>query len=156
MTQKIRLPEHNNVSLIGRLTRDAEKKYTSKGTPACRFDIAVNRRFKDVSGNWQDETSFVPVATWRNLAEICSQRLKKGDPVYVEGKLKSHSWEGKDGVTRKVLEVVASRVQFLKVETKDAVPDGEGEADVIQEGTKWQGTETEENKSPVSEDEVPF
>ena len=62
--------------------------------------MAVNRRFKDGMGEWREEATFVPVTVWREAAERCRERLKKGSPVYVEGRLRSTSWETKDGQKR--------------------------------------------------------
>ena len=112
--QNVRLPELNLVHLVGRLTRDPELRFTQKGSAMCRFDIAVNRRFKDnASGEWKDDTTFVPVVVWREIAERCKERLTKGSPVQVEGRLKGREFEDKTGQKRKVLEVEARRVQFL-------------------------------------------
>lgn len=113
---EIRLPEQNTVLLTGRLTRDAELKYTASGVAMCRFSIAVNRRFKDPkSGEWKDDTSYVDISVWREAAERCGKILKKGSPVHVEGRLRSYSVEGKeDNVKRTKLEVEARRVQILE------------------------------------------
>ncbi len=113
---EIRLPEQNTVLLTGRLTRDAELKYTASGVAMCRFSIAVNRRFKDPkSGEWKDDTSYVDISVWRDAAERCGKVLKKGSPVHVEGRLRSYSVEGKeDNVKRTKLEVEARRVQILE------------------------------------------
>ncbi len=114
-TQTLRLPQLNDVRLVGRLTRDPELRFTTKGTAVCRFDLAVNRRYKDnASGEWKDDTSFIPVVVWREAGQRCGERLKKGSPVYVEGRLKSKSWETKDGQKRSGLEVESLRVQFLE------------------------------------------
>lgn len=114
----LRLPEQNNVILVGRLTRDPDAGSTTKGQAMCRFDIAVNRRYKDNAGNWQDDVSFIPVVVWGDPARRCGERLKKGTPVHVEGRLKSRAWETKEGQKRTTLEVIARRVQFLaKAET---------------------------------------
>ncbi|MBI3293039.1 MAG: single-stranded DNA-binding protein [Elusimicrobia bacterium] len=102
------------MKLVGRLTRDPELRYTPKGQALCRFDLAVNRRYKDATGEWRDDTAFVPVVVWRETAERCRDRLKKGSPVYVEGRLRSRNWETKDGQKRSGLEVDALRVQFLE------------------------------------------
>jgi single-strand DNA-binding protein len=111
----IRLPEQNTVLLTGRLTRDAELKYTNSGTALCRFSIAVNRRYKDPKGGeWKDDTSFVDIVVWREAAERCGKTLKKGSPVHVEGRLKSSTFEAKDGTKRSKLEVEARRVQILE------------------------------------------
>ena len=86
MAAEIRLPEQNTVLLTGRLTRDAELKYTGSGTAMCRFGMAVNRRYKDPkSGEWKDDATFVNVVVWREAAERCGKVLKKGSPVHVEG-----------------------------------------------------------------------
>ena len=113
---ELRLPEQNTVLLTGRLTRDADLKYTATGTAMCRFSLAVNRRYKDPkSGEWKDDTTFVDVSVWREAAERCGKILKKGSPVHVEGRLRSYQVEGKeDGVKRTKLEVEARRVQILE------------------------------------------
>ena len=126
---EIRLPEQNTVLLTGRLTRDAELKYTAAGVAMCRFSIAVNRRFKDPkSGEWKDDASYVDVSVWREAAERCGKVLKKGSPVHVEGRLKSSSFEGKDGTKRTKLEVEARRVQILEKASSAASGAGESEA----------------------------
>jgi single-strand DNA-binding protein len=111
----LRLLQLNDVRLVGRLTRDPELRFTGSGTAVCRFDMAVNRRYRDTkSGEWKDDVSFIPVVVWREAAQRCGDRLKKGSPVYVEGRLKSKSWETKDGQKRSGLEVDARAVQFLE------------------------------------------
>src|ERR1019366_7591681 len=126
---EIRLPEQNTVLLTGRLTRDAELKYTAAGVAVCHFSLAVNRNYKDPkSGEWKDDTSYVDISVWREAAERCGKVLKKGSPVHVEGRLKSSSFEGKDGTKRTKLEVEARRVQILEKATSAASCAGESEA----------------------------
>jgi single-strand DNA-binding protein len=130
-TQQLRLPQVNDVCLVGRLTRDPELRFTTKGAAVCRFDLAVNRRYKDnASGEWKEDVSFIPVVVWREAGQRCGERLKKGSPVYVEGRLKSRSWETKEGQKRTGLEVESMRVQFLeRTEAADA-SEGEGPVSV--------------------------
>jgi single-strand DNA-binding protein len=111
----LRLPEQNIVIMVGRLTRDPELRRTNTGKAVCSFDIAISRRMKDsVTGEWKDtDPTFVPIIVWDSLAERCCERLKKGFPVHVEGRLRINKWERSDGIKRSRLEVVASRVQFL-------------------------------------------
>lgn len=124
MTQaSLRLPEQNNVTLVGRLTRDPEVRFTGKGQAVCRIDIAVNRRYKDTAGTWQDDTSFVPIVVWGDAASRCGEKLKKGLAVHVEGRLQSRQWETKEGQKRNSLEVIARRVQFLSKVTSDSETD---------------------------------
>jgi single-strand DNA-binding protein len=103
----------NKVILIGNLTADPELRYTSSGTARTRFSIAVNRQYKDSSGQLQEEATFVPIVTWGSQAENCANYLSKGRSVAVEGRLRIDSFENAEGERRKVVEVVASSVQFL-------------------------------------------
>lgn len=148
MPTVIRLVQLNNVQLVGRLTRDPELRFTTSGAPVCRFDLAVNRRYKDKSGEWKDDTSFVPVVVWREAGQRCGEKLKKGSPVYVEGRLKSKNWETKDGQKRSGHEVEAQRVQFLeKADT------GAGSPASDEEGPSAESDISA--SAPVTED-VPF
>lgn len=103
----------NRVILIGNLTADPELRYTSSGTARTKFSIAVNRQYKNASGQLQEETTFVPIVTWGSQAENCANYLSKGRSVAVEGRLRIDSFENDQGERRKVIEVVASTVQFL-------------------------------------------
>jgi len=77
--------------------------------------LAVSRRFKDRNSNeWREEVAFVPCNVWRESAERCGQRLRKGSPVFVEGRLKSREWQTKEGQKRTDLEVEINRIQFLE------------------------------------------
>ena len=103
----------NKVFLIGNLTRDPELRYTPGGTAVANLGIAVNRRFKDSSGELKEEVCFLTVTVWDKQAEACCQYLKKGRPVFVEGVLQSRFWETGDGQKRSAIDVRAERVQFL-------------------------------------------
>jgi len=137
MPTGVRLPEQNQVMLTGRLTRDPEVMVTQTGISKCWFSLAVNRRYKDkVSGEWKDDTSYVPVVVWREAAQRCKEKLKKGSPVHVEGRLRSRKFEDKtSGAQRTVLEVEARRVQFLAAaETAPGAPAASGAAAQSSEG----------------------
>lgn len=102
----------NRVILIGNLTQDPELRYTPDGTPVVSFTLAVNRSFTNQEG--ERETDFIPIVVWRKQAERCSEYLTKGSQVAVDGRLQIRSYEDKDGIRRKVSEVVAWRVEFLQ------------------------------------------
>ena len=102
----------NRVILIGNLTRDPELRYTPDGTPVASFTLAVNRPFINQQG--ERETDFIPIVIWRKQAERCSEYLTKGSQVAVEGRLQIRSYEDKDGIRRRVAEVIARRVEFLQ------------------------------------------
>jgi single-strand DNA-binding protein len=103
----------NKVFLIGNLTRDPELRYTPGGTAVANLGIAVNRKFKDSSGELKEEVCFLTVTVWDKQAEACCQYLKKGRPVFVEGVLQSRFWETGEGQKRSAIDVRAERVQFL-------------------------------------------
>lgn len=101
----------NHVLLIGRLTRDAELKYTATGQPVCKFGLAVNRRRKD-GDQWVDEANFFDIVIFGKTGESISQFLVKGKQVAVEGELRQDRWE-QDGQTRSKVEIIANNVQLL-------------------------------------------
>lgn len=103
--------EMNKVMLIGNLTRDPESSQIASGTPLAKMGLAVNRKFKGKSGDSQEEVAFIDVTAWGKTAEFCSQWLKKGTRIYVEGRLTFSQWE-KDGVKRSKIDVTADRIQF--------------------------------------------
>lgn len=103
----------NRVFLIGNLTKDPELRYTPQGTAVANLRMAVNRRWKDKNGEQKDEACFITVVTWDKQAEVCNQYLRKGSPLFVEGRLQSRSWEDNAGQKRSVIEVRAERVQFM-------------------------------------------
>ncbi len=103
----------NKVMIIGNVGRDPEMRYTPNGNAVTTFSVAVNRQWSGQDGTPHKETEWFTVETWNKLAEVCSQSLSKGRLVYVEGRLRTRSWEGQDGQKRYRTEVVASTVTFL-------------------------------------------
>ena len=106
------MASYNRVILLGNLVRDIELRYTNSRMAVCQNAIAVNDRRKNASGEWIDETSFVDVTFFGRTAEIVSEYLSKGSPIFVEGRLKQDTWE-KDGQTRSKLYVIVDRMQLL-------------------------------------------
>lgn len=103
----------NKTFLIGNLTRDPELRYTPAGVAVANLGLAVNRRFRDKTGELKEDVCFLTVTVWDKQAEACCQYLKKGSPIFVEGVLQSRSWETPDGQKRSTIDVRAERVQFL-------------------------------------------
>lgn len=104
----------NKVILLGHLGKDPEVKYTPQGTPVARFSLATNERFKDKSGQWQDRTEWHNVVVWQRLAEIAGEYLKKGKQVYIEGRLRTDSWDDKQTGEKKYrTEIVANDMVLL-------------------------------------------
>jgi single-strand DNA-binding protein len=110
----LRMPTLNKVFLTGRLTRDPEVRFTPGGTPVANFAVASNRRFRDQSGEWKEETTFVNVVAWQALAERIRDTLHKGSPVLIEGRIQTRSWENDQGQRRTAFEINAMRVENLE------------------------------------------
>jgi len=104
----------NKVILLGNLTRDPEVRYTPKGSAVCDLGIAVNRVYTTDSGEKREEVTYVDVVLWARLAEIAGEYLKKGRPVFIEGRLQMDSWDDKQtGQKRTKLRVVGESMQLL-------------------------------------------
>lgn len=103
----------NKIILVGNLGRDPELRYTPQGLAVTDFSMATNERKKDKSGEYQDVPTWFRVTLWRTQAENASKYLKKGSPVYIEGRLSLEEWTDRDGNTRQTLAVQATEMHFL-------------------------------------------
>lgn len=158
----------NKAELIGNLTRDPELRYTPSGAAVCTFSIATNRSYV-TDGERKEEVDFHRIVSWNKLAELCSQLLKKGNRVFISGRLQNRSWEGQDGNQRQVTEIViddmiiltakgSSETKEEKIEAEDLpitpapAPDGKESASVESVPTESPQAEQEN----VNEDDLPF
>ncbi|HEU5227681.1 MAG TPA: single-stranded DNA-binding protein [Ktedonobacteraceae bacterium] len=103
----------NKIMLIGNLGKDPEMSYTEGGVPFTRFSLAVRRIGKSSTGERQDETDWFNIVAWRQLAETCNNYLKKGQKVFIEGRLTQRKYTDKNGVERMAIEVTASDMEML-------------------------------------------
>lgn len=102
----------NKVILVGRLTRDPEVRTTPSGQSVTSVSLATNSSWKDKSGQKQERTEFHNIVIWGRLAEIAGQYLTKGQEAYFEGRLQTRKYTGKDGIERRVTEIVAENMQL--------------------------------------------
>jgi single-strand DNA-binding protein len=115
----------NKVMLMGRLTRDPELRYTPQGVPVADLGLAVNREYT-AGTERRKETVFIDVTLWRRQAEVCCQYMKKGSPIFIDGRLSMDSWEGQDGQKRTRYRVVAESFQFIGGREGGGGGDGDG------------------------------
>lgn len=145
----------NKVILIGNLGKDPELKYTPQGTPVARFSLATNERFKDKSGEWQDRTEWHNIVAWQRTAEIAAEYLKKGRTVYIEGSLRTNSWDDREtGQKKSRTEIVVSNLVLLGG-GRDAEDGGRARsaaASVDQRGPEPEPVDTPE----ISDEDIPF
>jgi single-strand DNA-binding protein len=123
----------NKVLLIGRLGHDPEMRYTTSGKPLTKFRMASDRSWTTADGEKKTETEWFNVVAWGKLAEICNQYLKKGQQVYVEGRLHTRHWQDDEGANHSAVEVVAQEMIMLDGHPRDV-----------------------EIEEPPAEDEYPF
>ena len=121
----------NKVMIIGNVGTDPEMRFTPNGNPVTTFRIATSRIFTSSDGERKQETEWFTVVTWNKLAESCNQFLSKGRRAYVEGKLRTRTWEGQDGQKRTRIEVVADRVLFLDRQASAPYADAGGAGEDI-------------------------
>jgi single-strand DNA-binding protein len=118
----------NKVILIGNLGRDPETRYATSGAAICNITLATSRQWKDkTSGEKREETEWHRVVFYDRLAEIAGEYLKKGRPVYVEGRLKTRKWQDKEGQDRYTTEIIAEEMQLLG--SREGGGGGGGDAD---------------------------
>lgn len=143
----------NKVILIGNLGRDPEVRYTPSGSAVCNVTLATSRAWKSKeSGEKVEETEWHRVVFYDKLAEIAGEYLKKGRPVYVEGRLKTRKWTDKDGAEKYATEVIADQMQMLG---------GRDGADGEQRGPARTATQAKPPAKPAAgfddmDDDIPF
>lgn len=128
----------NKVTLLGRLGRDPDLRYTGTGTPFCRIRVATNDSFKNQDGEWSERTEWHTLVAWAKLAEVCNQYLKKGDQAYFEGGLQTRSFEDSNGQTRYVTEIKIREMILLGGST------GDDASRVLSEASRQNGSEEAE------------
>jgi single-strand DNA-binding protein len=147
----------NKVILLGNLTRDPEVRYTPKGSAVCDLGIAINRQYTLDSGEKREEVTFVDVVLWSRLAEIAGEYLKKGRPIFIEGRLQLDTWDDKQsGQKRSKLRVIGETMQLLG----GRPPGTGGGSEGGEEGKASRGKTTPPPKPAAGgepdDDEIPF
>lgn len=135
----------NRVCLVGRITKDLELKYTTTNVATTRFNIAINRQFKDADG--ERKADFIPVQCWRKQAENVCNYLNKGSLVSIEGRIQTEKYTDKDGNNRNTWSVVADNVTFL--ESKNAQKNGNTVQSLSDNSNEM--TNTVQNEDPFAE-----
>ena len=107
----------NKVILIGNVGRDPETKYMSDGSAVCNLTLATTRRYKDKSGQQQADTEWHRISLFGRLAEIAEKYVKKGDPLYVTGRLRTRKYTARDGSEKQQTEVIAEEIQLLSAKS---------------------------------------
>jgi single-strand DNA-binding protein len=152
----------NKVILIGNLGKDPEVKYTQGGMPVAKFSIATNERFKDKDGQWQDRTEWHNIVAFQRLAEIVGEYLKKGGKCFIEGSLRTSSWDDKEtGQKKYKTEIIANDLVMLSGRGEGAGDDSGGRS----RGASAAGNNFDQStpepqhaaaSTPISDEDIPF
>ena len=149
----------NKVILLGNLGKDPEMKVTPADKPVAKFSLATNERYKDKDGNWQDRTEWHNIVLWERLAEIAGEYLKKGSKVYIEGRIRTDSWDDKQTNQKKYMtNIIANELVLLGGRGEG----GGGESStrgVATGGNNFDQREPEPasaTSSPISDEDIPF
>ena len=148
----------NQVLLMGNLTRDPELRQTPSGQSVCGFSIALNRSYKDSSGEWQEATDYIDIVAWGPLGERVAQYLTKGRRCLVQGRLQSRSWE-REGQKRSKVEVLANDVTFLDsrgADTNEAAEEPQTKKTKNQKTAKDDVVIEDVGDEPINLDDIPF
>lgn len=143
----------NHVTLLGNITRDPELRQTPSGQTVISLSLALNRPYKNQSGEWQEATDYIDCVAWSSLAERIHDRCYKGSRVVVIGKLQSRSWE-KDGQKRSKVEVLASDVVFLDKKTDDTKGSSDNTSTPNNQGSYSSVYNNDEE--PIDLSDIPF
>ncbi|MCX6013017.1 MAG: single-stranded DNA-binding protein [Chloroflexi bacterium] len=120
----------NKVMIIGNLGKDPEMRFTPNGNPVTSFSVATSRSYTSPEGERKQETEWFDVVTWNRLAETCNQFLTKGKRAYIEGRLRTRSWEGQDGQKHSRIEIIANTVLFLDRQAAATMPEDASSAEI--------------------------
>jgi len=165
----------NKITIVGYLGRDPELRYTPQGTAVCNTSVATTERRKNVTGEYEDHTTWFRVTLWNRQAELANEYLAKGRQVYIEGRLRQEEYTDREGNRRVSLEVTATEMQFLGrredselpasanarlaqggegEEVAKPAPNGSGKSG--KKGSKRTAKETTFVEETIGDDEVPF
>ncbi len=146
----------NKVILVGHIGKDPEIKYTPSGTAVAKFSLATNERYKDKDGNWQDRTEWHNIVAWQRTAEIVGEYCKKGSQIYLEGRLRTDSWDDKQSGQKKYrTEIVVNDLVLLGGRGEgEGAPAGRSRA-AASAGAE-QPTPDYEAATQITDEDIPF
>lgn len=144
----------NKVILVGHLGKDPEVRHLESGAAVANFSMATTESYKDKNGNRQDQTEWHNIVLWRGLAEVAEKYLRKGNLVYIEGKLKTRSWQDKEGATRYTTEIVGDNMTMLGSKSDNSSSNTANDED--RESDKKEVKKKVNLEEENEEDDLPF
>jgi single-strand DNA-binding protein len=152
----------NKVILVGNLGKDPEIKHTPQGKPVAQFSLATNERYKDKEGQWQDRTEWHNIVLWDRLAEVAGEYLKKGGKVYIEGRIRTESWDDKQSGQKKyITKIIGSDLVLLGGRGEGGDYSGGSRGSAASGGNGFDQSVSEPQHaqvgaSPITDEDIPF
>ena len=144
----------NKVIIIGNVGANPEVRYTPSGSAVANFNVATNEAWKDSNGNQQERVEWHRIVAWGKLGEICGEYLKKGSHIYLEGRLRTRSWEDQNGNRRYTTEILASDIQMLDKKPQNTV--APAEASAAGRTSPAPAKSSSSSSASVGDDDLPF
>jgi len=141
----------NKVILVGNVGKDPEVRYLENGVAVAKFPLATSDNYKNKSGERVSNTEWHNIVAWRGLAEIAEKYVKKGNQLFIEGKLVSRSWDDKEGNKRYITEVIVNNMQMLDKRNQSS----DNQSSTVNEEPKTE-TVNKNNDAATNEDDLPF
>ena len=146
----------NKVILVGNVGRDPEVRYLDNGVVVAKFPLATSETYTNKSGDKVTNTEWHNIVLWRKLAEVADKWVKKGNPLYIEGKIRSRSYDDKDGIKRYITEIVGDNMQMLGKKPDDSVKSGVNQPSNQNNETSFEsGNKSDTDSNPFSGDTTP-
>ena len=145
----------NKVILVGNVGKDPDVRYLDNGVAVASFPLATSETYKDKTGEKHSSTEWHNIVVWRGLAEITEKYVKKGKQIYLEGKIRSRSWEDKEGNKRYITEVIGDNMQFLG-KREDSPSEKQEEKKTETTDSKDSDTDDKKEGDKKEEDDLPF
>ena len=146
----------NKVILVGNVGRDPEVRYLDNGVVVAKFPLATSETYTNKSGDKVTNTEWHNIVLWRKLAEVADKWVKKGNPLYIEGKIRSRSYDDKDGIKRYITEIVGDNMQMLGKKPDDSVKSGVNQPSNQNNETSFEsGNKSDTASKPFSGDATP-
>ncbi len=144
----------NKVILVGNVGKDPEIRYLDSGVAVAQFSLATSESFKDKAGQKTTRTEWHNIVLWRGLAEVAEKYVKKGHPLYIEGKITNRSYDGKDGTKRYITEIVGNEMKMLG--SKGSNEGGSSAGAPTAATNEAAPTQSEASAEPMETDDLPF
>ncbi len=141
----------NKVILVGNVGKDPDTRYLDENTPVCKFPLATSEVYRNRDGEKIEQTEWHNIVLWRGLAKVAEQYVKKGSQLYIEGRIRSRSYDDKDGIKRYITEIVGDNMQMLGRKGDNAQNDGYGQEGAQTGGQQSSGQQSQSGQQPAQQ-----